>query len=100
MPETNSVPVKAPIPEGSKGLVMLAPVIGLPVLLHAVTGAVVGGVGAAVMSMVLGPVAKQVLPEGFNLADLPSLFKPEVKPVAAVCMTTEPAVANKSDVNE
>lgn len=100
MSETQAVAVNAPIPEGAKGLVMLAPVIGLPVLLHAVTGAVVGGVGAAVMSMVVGPAARQLLPEGLNLADLPSLFKSAARPVAGVNMAAELPAAEDPVVGE
>jgi hypothetical protein len=99
MSESNALPVQTPI-QGAKGLVMLTPVIGLPVLLHAVTGAVVGGLGAAVMSMVLGPAAKQLLPSGMNLADLPLLFKPVVKPYAIADTTTKSAVTEDSIATE
>ena len=71
MTETSATPAKSStLPEGVKSLAMASPLLGVPLLLHAVTGAVVGGVGLAAVSFLLGPAAKQLLPGNFSLGNL------------------------------
>jgi hypothetical protein len=60
MTETDALPIEIS-PNGAKGLALMAPVLGLPLLLHALSGAVVGGLGFAVFSTVMSPLAGKIL---------------------------------------
>ncbi len=51
---------KVPPAKGVTGIAMLTPFIGIPMALHALTGAVVGGLGLAVASAFLGPAAGKI----------------------------------------
>ncbi len=69
MPETSSSPVEQPL-SGAKGLAMMAPFIGVPVLFHALSGTVLTGLGFATVASALTPfkddlikVAKSVAKE-------------------------------------
>ena len=69
MPETNSGLVEQPM-SGAKGLAMMGPFIGVPVLFHALSGTVITGLGFATVASALTPfkddlikVAKSVAKE-------------------------------------
>jgi len=73
--------------EGVTGLSMMAPVISLPLFLHALSGVFVAGIGAAAISTILAPVARKILqatkaipllhPSGLNQAGMTtSLVEP------------------------
>ena len=74
MSDTDTLPLEIS-PNGTKGLALMAPVLGLPLLLHAVTGAVVGGLGFAVVSVLIRPLAGKVLQAAkkSNIATPPAL---------------------------
>jgi len=59
MTGSDTLPVQLPS-DGIKGLAMMAPVVGLPLLLHAVGGAVVTGAGFAAVSSVASPIAAKI----------------------------------------
>lgn len=52
-----------PPTDGIKGLAMMAPIVGLPFLLHAVGGAVVTGAGFAAVSSFMSPIAAKIFQE-------------------------------------
>ncbi|NTU59052.1 MAG: hypothetical protein HGB00_09105 [Chlorobiaceae bacterium] len=63
MSGTDTLPIQIS-PDGVKGLAMMAPVIGFPLIVHALTGAVitgVAGVGLAAISSVMGPFKEDIL---------------------------------------
>ena len=63
MPETDSTPKPPPF-AGSIGLSMLAPVVGLPLFIHALGGAIFTGLGVAAASTVMLPFAGKMLLSG------------------------------------
>ncbi|NHQ60712.1 hypothetical protein G9409_08985 [Chlorobium sp. BLA1] len=56
---------------------MMAPVIGLPLFLHALSGAFVAGLGAAAISTVMAPFAGKILQATKGMPLLPSF---DIKP--------------------
>lgn len=56
----DTLPVKAPS-EGIPGLSMIAPFIGLPLFIHALSGAVLTGLGFAAFSSFTLPFAGKIL---------------------------------------
>jgi hypothetical protein len=64
--------------DGIKGLAMIAPVVGLPLLLHAVGGAVITGAGFVAVSSVMNPIAGIISRATKGLASVPqqSIAKP------------------------
>ncbi|MEE9904160.1 hypothetical protein [Chlorobium sp.] len=59
MTGSDTLPVQLPS-DGIQGLAMMAPVVGLPLLLHAVGGAVITGAGFAAVSTVVSPIAAKI----------------------------------------
>lgn len=59
MSDTDHVPAKVSS-EGVTGLTMMAPVVGFPLVFHAVSGAVVGGIGLAALSAFMSPFAGMI----------------------------------------
>ncbi|NTV02130.1 MAG: hypothetical protein HGB04_05015 [Chlorobiaceae bacterium] len=73
MPDTTAATqtaIGSSVPDGVRGLAMAAPVVGMPALLHAVTGLIVGGIGLAPILLASGVVAKQFLPAGMSFGDI------------------------------
>jgi hypothetical protein len=60
MPETNSARVEQPM-SGVKGLAMMAPFIGVPMLFHALSGTVITGLGFATVASALTPFKDDLL---------------------------------------
>lgn len=56
---SDTLPVQLPS-DGIKGLAMMAPVVGFPLLLHAVGGVVITGIGFAAVSSFVRPVADRI----------------------------------------
>jgi hypothetical protein len=69
--ESDTLLVHAPS-DGIKGLAMMAPVVGLPFLLHALGGAVITGVGFVAVSTVVSPFAGKILQAAKGLIADPS----------------------------
>ena len=59
--DTHALPIEIST-NCTKGLALIAPVLGLPLLLHAVTGAVVGCLGVTEVAVLISPLAGKVLP--------------------------------------
>lgn len=59
MSDTDHLPVTVSS-EGVTGLAMMAPVAGFPLVFHAVSGAVVGGIGFAALSAFMSPFAGMI----------------------------------------
>ena len=96
MPETNPIPVEQPL-SGAKGLAMMAPFIGVPVLFHVLSGTVVTGLGFATVASALTPfkddlikVAKSVAKE---ISEDLQKFVPAMSPANNVPLT-ENEIAN------
>ncbi len=68
MSATDSVPIKLPV-EGSTGLAMMAPVVGLPLLFHALGGVVLTGLGFVAISSVIKPLAGKMLRVAKGVSD-------------------------------
>lgn len=68
MSGSDTLPVQAPS-DGIKGLAMMAPVVGLPLLLHALGGAVITGIGFTAVSSVMNPLAEKILHLTRGLSD-------------------------------
>lgn len=71
MSGSDTLPLQVPS-DGIKGLAMMAPVVGLPFLLHAVGGAVITGIGFAAVSSVVSPFAEKFLQAAKGLIAQPS----------------------------
>lgn len=56
MPDTNSQSNTLLTAVGIGGAALLVPPIGVPLVIHAVSGALVGGLGLAATGVLLGPV--------------------------------------------
>ena len=73
MSDTNASEVHAEninTSDGAKGLAMAVPVVGLPALIHAVSGLLVTGIGVAPIILASGFLANQFLPDGMNIGDM------------------------------
>ncbi len=98
MSGSDTLPVQVPS-DGIKGLAMMAPVVGLPFLLHAVGGAVITGIGYAAVSSLLSPLATKILQATSSLVSGPSAAGkalPEFLPVP-VTVTVAPKVPAGDD---
>lgn len=71
MSGSDTLPFQVPS-DGIKGLAMMAPVVGLPFLLHAVGGAVITGVGYAAVSSVVSPLVRKIFKATKGLIGGPS----------------------------
>ncbi|TLU83927.1 MAG: hypothetical protein FDX21_06910 [Chlorobium sp.] len=63
MPEDHSLPPQKPItlPELPSGSALLAPVLGIPLVMHALTGAAFGALTFGVGALVVGLAKKKLL---------------------------------------
>jgi hypothetical protein len=60
MSGTDASPAKLPS-DGIKGLAMMAPVVGLPLFIHALGGVVISGVGFAALTSAMSPFREEIL---------------------------------------
>lgn len=68
---------------GVKGLAMMAPFVGMPFLLHAVSGAVVTGAGVLALASAMGPFKSDIMQAARALGlGLPANPENAAKPAA------------------
>jgi hypothetical protein len=60
MSTTDTLPAQIPS-DGVKGLAMMVPALGLPLIIHALSGVVISGVGFAAITSVMSPFRSQIL---------------------------------------
>lgn len=65
---------------GVGGALMLVPPIGVPLVVHAAAGAVVGGLGMAVTGALFGPVVKGMSKSGSSKDAQASIIRDPLKP--------------------
>jgi hypothetical protein len=72
MPGTEILSIKKVPSEGATGLSMIAPVLGLPLFFHALSGVFVAGLGAVAISTVMSPFTGKILQATKGTTLLPS----------------------------
>jgi len=100
MAEAEDLLKKLP-PEGVMGLTMMAaPVVGLPLVFHAVTGAVIGGIGFAAVTTLMSPFIGKMLTAAGQAKFQPSPAPKEVSEDASGSVPDQtPPLAEKPDDN-
>jgi len=98
---SSSDSMQAQIPsDGTKGLAMMVPALGLPLFIHALGGVVISGAGFAAIASVISPFRSQILQAGKGISARSQVEVRKAVPASPVPEPVSTTVADQEPINE